>query len=613
MWMMWLLACRSLEVPTGAEPRPAPPVSSAPTERTEQPAPAPPVPVLPDAATPDSVVVRDCFGDDRRALVPLPDVPPLPPTTTVRPVPRVKRTPPPEPRAVPEPPSPSRRVSPRLQRQLEAMGYVAEDETTPAPPPAPRPPWQQQLTPRPLVGPSHSLPSPGWGATVTLSNDDSMSLASAQNLYDRLRQAGELLGLPASEGRDGALLRLQPQPSHIRPHELLNALRFDTAPPTPERLFSVLGAAERRDDVLTMSLAVAGHALSRDPLDLTLLVDRSASMKRQDRIDHAKRGLRRAADQLAPGDRVDVVLFDHEVCTPLQNYVVGRDDPRLLALTLEQIVPRGPSDLSPGLEEAYRLHDARTAREKAHRNQRLLLLTDGNVNVGKMQPGLLGAMTARFDDDRLRITAVGLGEANDRMLEALTERSKGSHVVVRSEAMADRVFGEGFDALTHTIAHDVQFHLELPDSLALRTFSGEEASTDPGEVQPVHYSAGTSQLFVLDLAVRPGPRDPDDPVRLRIDYRDAQTGEPAEEMFETTVGTLLAGDRDNLRKGRAAMAFGRVAMAWASGHPPCGRPLQTYLRAARQVPDDPELRYTTSLLANLCPDAYSERTSRTPR
>ena len=38
-----------------------------------------------------------------------------------------------------------------------------------------------------------------------------------------------------------------------------------------------------------------------------------------------------------------------------------------------------------------------------------------------------------------------------------------------------------------------------------------------------------------------------------------------------------------------------------------------HLRAAGRVPDDPDLTYTTSLLANLCPDAYSERTSRTPR
>jgi hypothetical protein len=50
----------------------------------------------------------------------------------------------------------------------------------------------------------------GWGATVFLSNDDSMSLASAQRVLFALSR-----GLPLD-------------PAQVRPHELLNYFSFDT-------------------------------------------------------------------------------------------------------------------------------------------------------------------------------------------------------------------------------------------------------------------------------------------------------------------------------------------------------------------------------------------------
>jgi len=458
-----------------------------------------------------------------------------------------------------------------LRDALDAVGYLADDGDDA---------WNdraaavdEEEVARPLFD---------WGATVYLSNDDSMSLASAQRLLYSLKR------------------QVRPAVSEVRPHELLNYFSFDVAPIDDGRRFSVLGGAEQVGDKLAVSLAVRGANPPRQPLDLTVVVDRSGSMRQEGRMDYLKRGLRQMADTLQEGDRVDIVLFDSNVCSPLENFVVGRDDMSVLTTAIDHMRPKGSTDLDAGLREAWRIQDARETTPGT-RNARVMLVTDAQLNSGNVNEDLVSEVGRRFDENDVRLTGIGVGRNfNDTMLNKLTEKGKGAYVYLGSEAVVDRVFGSGFDSLTRTIAHDVQFSLELPGSLAMERFYGEESSTNAADVQPIHYYAGTTQLFLQDLAILKGRAVLSDPIRMRIKYRDAETGEPSEEVLHTTVGALLDGDSHNLRKGHALMAFADVSTAWAMQADPCGAPLQTYRQKVASLTDDAEIGYTNSLIGGLC-------------
>jgi len=422
-----------------------------------------------------------------------------------------------------------------------------------------------------------------WGASVYLSNDDSMSLASAQRVLFGLSHR---VGLSVGE---------------VRPHELLNYFSFDTAQVARSRSFSVLGAAERVGDTLTMSLAVKGANPPRGPLDLTVLLDRSGSMQGEGRMAYTKRGLTLLTEQLQRGDRVDVVLFDSGVCTPIEGYVVGRDDPAMLSSVIDQLRPMGSTNLSAGLDEAYRIQSERSPKDVRGRNRRVMLITDAQLNTGNVNQDIVSQVGGMFDDHGIRLTGIGVGrDFNDKMLDLLTEKGKGAYVYLGSEAVVDRIFGPGFDSLTRTLAHDVRFRIDLPDSLAMERFYGEEASTNAEDIQPINYYAGTSQLFLQDLTMRNGRAVRSDPVVLHIEYRDAVTGEPGIEELSTTVGALLDGDAHNLRKGQALMAFSDVVLAQAMGADHCGEPLRTFRQRAGRVTGDAEIAYVAGLLGDAC-------------
>lgn len=423
-----------------------------------------------------------------------------------------------------------------------------------------------------------------WGGTTWLSNDDSMSLASAQHLLHQVKNGEHV------------------DASDVRPHELLNYFSFDTTAPGEGQLFSVNPSAEKTaDGTVTVALAVKGATPPRRPMDLTFVVDRSGSMSAEGRMEYVKRALSLGVDQLATGDRVDIVLFDDSVCTPLENYVVGRDDPKLLTSTIAKLAPEGGTNIGIGLNEAYRIVGDPARDAGIHRNRRVMLLTDAQVNQGEIDGDALAKVADGYDKSGVRITGVGVGIGfNDHILDTVTEKGHGAYVYLGSESVVDRLFGPGFRSMTETIAHDVQFELDLPPTLAMERFYGEESSTDKADIEPIHYYANSTQLFLQDLKVDPMRLTPSDEVVLTIHYRDAYTDEPGEQKFTWTIGDLMKSDRHNLDKARALMGWTDLLLADAMGGEACTAPLTTWSQRAAKVSDDQEIAYVHTLVAKTC-------------
>lgn len=440
-----------------------------------------------------------------------------------------------------------------------------------------------------------------WGAAIYLSNDDTMSLSSAQRVIYAI---DNFLPLPKE---------------HIRPHELLNYFSFDVSEPGPGDDFAVrpsLAKVKGDPGIYSLGLSISGRTVdkrTRRNAALSLVVDRSGSMSAEGRMEYLKRGLLRMTDELKRGDLVNLVLFDHMVCVPVENYVVGRDDTSVLRSAIQRLHPRGSTDVHSGLTTGYRLADA---AYRPNYSNRVVVITDALANTGVTDPRMMAMVSRYYDSRRIRLSGIGVGrEFNDDLLDRLTEAGKGSYVFLGSEAEVDAVFGERFVSLIETTANDVHFRLHLPPSLRMNVFYGEESSTHKRDVQAIHYSANTAQLLLSDLMARDGRIREDDQFMLSAEYENPETGEPQREEYAYTLGEAMR-DARNVQKGHLVMTFidGLAEMAsrptfyrqyaggWddEEGFDRCERGSHELATLASGIDDDPEVRRLQGLWDKYC-------------
>lgn len=454
---------------------------------------------------------------------------------------------------------------------------------TTGPMPMLRPHLPTRPEPQLLSRPRPSPPGVTWGGTVHLSNDDTMSLASSQRIL-------------------WALERDAPLPvAHIRPHELLNHFSFDNQPPRAGDLFGVGASAFREGDELRLAIDVTAATPARPPVDLTVLVDRSGSMSAEGRMSWTRRALDRSIEQLQPGDRFDLVVFDHQVCTPVRDFVVGRDDPRILHRQVQALDPRGSTDLDAGLREAYRIARSHLGQRPAL--GRVMVFTDAILNTGQVNPDVVTEVGRAMDRDRIRLTGVGVGHGfRDDVLDQLTEKARGAYVFLGSEQAVDRLFGPGFDALIHTVAEDVRFRIDLPDSLGMKRYHGEESSRTEADVTPVMVGAGSSQVHFSDLLIRNGQLPPNDTLTFHVSWGLPDGSGRQQTQSHWRIRDLLQSSPRNARKAAALMAWSDLLLERAMGDSnPCGATARRWQAALDAAGSDGELDWIRTLTLRGCP------------
>jgi hypothetical protein len=376
-----------------------------------------------------------------------------------------------------------------------------------------------------------------------------------------------------------AIDHYQPIPAeHVRPHELLNYFSFHTNPVASDHDFSVLPSLNESPSepgVFELALAVQGRELTRSTrrnANLSYVIDRSGSMAAEGRMDYLKRGLLRSLGELREGDIVHITLFDTTACDLAQNFVVGRDSLATLESMIRRLAPEGSTNLHDGLIRGYAAADRTYQPDYTNR---VLLITDAIANTGVTDEALIALIGKNYDDRRIRLSGIGVGsDFNDSLLDRLTERGKGAYVFLGSSAEVDAVFGSRFVSLIETIANDVHFKLELPPSLALKTFHGEEASTQKERVQAIHYFAATSQMFLSDLTNLGGDSPLKDDLKLTIEYQDPESGRARVEEFVWNIAAIH-GASPNLDKARLVSRFSENLLAFAA------RPLPPQYRTER--------------------------------
>ncbi|MEM7473590.1 MAG: von Willebrand factor type A domain-containing protein [Planctomycetota bacterium] len=255
-----------------------------------------------------------------------------------------------------------------------------------------------------------------------------------------------------------------PETEKIRIEEFVNALDYgDPLPSCDEKVVCQVEQGihpflqQRNVMRVSMSTAATGRSASA-PLRLTLLLDNSGSMERPDRRNTVSRAFALLMQQLQPGDQVTLISFASKPRLLADGFKPDQAD------ELVQLVRSLPSEGGTNIESALQLAFEKAVEQKVDGAQnRVVLLTDGAVNLGDANPAGLAEMVTDMRESGIAFDAAGISaqDLNDEVLEALTRKGDGRYYLLDSIEQADDGFAKQIAGALRPSAKNVKVQIEF--------------------------------------------------------------------------------------------------------------------------------------------------------
>jgi len=192
----------------------------------------------------------------------------------------------------------------------------------------------------------------------------------------------------------------------------------------------------------------------RAPINVSLVLDRSGSMSGPP-LEAAKAAAVRFASFLTPQDRVSVVVFDDGVDTiygPAAGGGAAAED------AIARVHPGGSTNLSGGWLKG------RTLVEQGwvEGTNRVVLLTDGQANLGIVDPPRLVGLAHHGAEGRVSTTCIGFGvNFNEDLLESMARAGAGNYWYVESNDQMAAIFEGEIEGLVALSAQNVEIEVRL--------------------------------------------------------------------------------------------------------------------------------------------------------
>ena len=281
-------------------------------------------------------------------------------------------------------------------------------------------------------------------------------------------------------------------PGSVRLEELVNYFDYDY--PAPEngeavRVSAYMSGCPWNEDHKLMTVGIrTEEAVVSGDANYVLLVDVSGSMggavygyEGMSRLDLVRYGANKLVDGLGERDRVSIVTYASGVETVLESTAATQEGKAEIRSALSRLSAYGSTSGSDGLQRAY-------AEAEAHRaengNNRVIILTDGDFNVGISDTDEL----TEFIQDKaasgiaLSVVGVGLGNTRDDLMQTLALNGNGNYSYIDTQLEAEKVFTEELSGTLYTVANDakagVTFNADAVSSYRLLGYDMKHISED---------------------------------------------------------------------------------------------------------------------------------------
>ena len=381
-----------------------------------------------------------------------------------------------------------------------------------------------------------------------------------------------------------------PPAGAVRIEEMINYFQYSYPQPKDGQPFSInteISASPWNPAHKLIVIGLQGKKISSDQLpaaNIVFLVDVSGSMMDHNKLPLVKQSLKMLADQLRPQDKIALVVYAGSAGVVLPS--ASGEEKIKIKDAIEQLEAGGSTAGGAGIQLAYKV-----AKENFIKggNNRVVLCTDGDFNVGASSDDVLERMIEEERKSGVFLTVLGYGIGNyqDAKMQKLSNKGNGNHAYIDNFQEARKVLVNEFGGTLFTIAKDVKLQIEFnPAKVQAYRLIGYENRLlnkedfnndmkDAGELGSGH--TVTALYEVIPVGVKSGFIESVDKLKyqdrkqipvssgidevMTIKFRYKQPDENQSKLIEHTVFDVavpIQKTSDNFRFAAAVAQFGMI-------------------------------------------------------
>ena len=301
------------------------------------------------------------------------------------------------------------------------------------------------------------------------------------------------------------------QPNMVRIEEILNYFEYDYAKPTDDILALTASMFDcpynAKAKLLTIGLATKEIDFAQQSNNLVFLIDTSGSMYGSDRLGLVQSAFKMLTENLNDSDVVSIVTYAGDDRIALEG-ALGADRNRITAV-IEDLEASGSTNGGQGILSAYRLAEKYFIKGG---NNRIIWMTDGDLNVGTTNTQELSDMVAQKRENGvyLSIFGVGMGNYKEEKMEALALAGNGTCSYLDDLNEARRALVDQIGGTMVTVAKDVKagitfdpayvqsYRLLGYENKRLSQEQFEDQNTDAGELGSGHTVTVVYEVILTD-------------------------------------------------------------------------------------------------------------------
>ncbi len=257
-----------------------------------------------------------------------------------------------------------------------------------------------------------------------------------------------------------------PPAGAVRIEEMVNYFTYDYKAPRGKVPFSVeteISTCPWNRENRLLQIGLQGRKIDLEdmpPANLVFLLDVSGSMNSPNKLPLLKKSFKVLMKNLRPQDRVAITVYAGSAGLALPSTPCTEEGKKKIVEAMSGLRAGGSTAGGAGIKLAY---NVALANMNPNGNNRVILATDGDFNVGVSSDA---ALVKLIEDRRdkgvfLTVLALGTGNVKDAKMEQLADKGNGNYAYIDSLAEAKKVLGSEISGTLLTIAKDVKLQLEF--------------------------------------------------------------------------------------------------------------------------------------------------------